>query len=247
MTEEERKVKRYRELADRARGRGIYTYTEFHSPSGAALSFKAAAKDEIKLWGGMEYVQRVVIRFGDESEIGYDEPFPIEILHIRPKAEKYADKLEHRDYLGAIMNLGIERNQVGDIVVRDKEAYVFVLEGISDYVIDNLSRIRHTDVLVERAEDFPDSLKVEISWEEISLNSIRLDALLAKAAHISRDKAKDLIVKENVLIDGIPKLKPEYEPKEDETIIVRGFGRFIYKGLQRENKKGKNVILIGKY
>ena len=243
---EQQTINRYRELAKRSREQGIYTYTEFHSPHGASLAYEAAPREEVKLWGGMEYAERTVIRFGNPGEILYDEEFPIRILHFSPKAEKFAEDLTHRDYLGAMMNLGIERNQIGDILVAEKEAYVFVLEKVAGFICENTDKIRHTNVRCEVVESLPVNVKIEINYEEYSVSSIRMDAVLSKVLNLSRENAKNLILSEKVIADGKVILKPEYEPKPKETIIVRGYGRFIYEGKQRENKKGKSVILIGK-
>ena len=239
-------IKRYQELANRSREQGIYTYTEFHSPHGASYAFEAAPKEEVKLWGGMEYAERTVIRFGNPGEILYEEEFPIRVLHFVPKAEKFAEELTHRDYLGAIMNLGIERNQIGDIVVTGKEAYIFVLEKVAEFICDSIDRIKHTNVKTEVVGVLPKDVRVEIRYEEYSVSSLRMDGVLSKVLNLSRENAKNLILSEKVIADGKVILKPEYEPKENETIIVRGFGRFIFEGKQRENKKWKTVILVGK-
>ena len=243
---EQQTKNRYRELLDRARNQGIYTYTEFHSPHGASLAYFVAGEDEVKLFGGMEYAERTVIRFGDPKELLYEETFPIKLLHICPKNLKFAEDLTHRDYLGAIMNLGIERNQVGDILTVEKDAYAFVLEGIAEYIIENLTKIKHTNVEISMIDSLPTDVKIEVEHEELSVSSVRLDAILAKSLNMSRETAKNLILSEKVIANGKIMKKPEYEPKEKETIIVRGYGRIIFEGRLRENKKGKTVILIGK-
>ncbi|MBP8969142.1 MAG: hypothetical protein KBG42_07665 [Lachnospiraceae bacterium] len=126
MNEHDRNnIKRFMELAERARQSGIYTYSSFHSARTASLAYEVADEHEVRMWGGTQDCERVVTRFGDTQEIAYDEPFPIRILYVRPKQEKFADKLTHRDYLGAILNLGIERDVIGDIIVADQAAYFF--------------------------------------------------------------------------------------------------------------------------
>ena len=111
MNEHQKKnLKRYEELAVRSRSAGIYTYSTFHSRETASLAFEAASEKEVMLWGGTENSERVVARFGAEEEIGYNEDFPICILCVKPKQSKYSDALTHRDFLGAILNLGIERD-----------------------------------------------------------------------------------------------------------------------------------------
>jgi len=240
----ENTIKRYEELLERSRRQGIYTYTPFHSTLGASLAFKVAQEEELKLFGGMDNCERVVIRFGCEKNMGYTEDFPISLLHIIPKSEKYAEKLEHRDYLGALMNLGIERDRIGDIIINEKDAFIFVLEDIADFLARSLDTIRHTSVKCEIIYEIPKDILKEEKEEEYSLTSVRIDALLSKIYKISREDTKNLVAKEAVFVNGRPLSKPEYEPKEGEIIIARTLGRFTYLGKQRENKKGKNVILI---
>ena len=71
------------------------------------------------LFGGSEEAERMVVRFGDPEDMGYEEAFPITLLKIEPLLQKYADALGHRDFLGALMNLGIERSTLGDIFIKD--------------------------------------------------------------------------------------------------------------------------------
>ena len=77
MADNDQTLKRFKELSIRAQRSGSFVYTSFHSPSGAALAFQAAADAEIKMYGGMEGCERVVIRFGDPEQTGYEEDFPI--------------------------------------------------------------------------------------------------------------------------------------------------------------------------
>lgn len=76
--------------------------------------------------GGVDGCERQILRFGDEESLGYDAGFPICCIEIKPLIEKFADALTHRDYLGALMHLGIERSTLGDIMIRDKTAYLFL-------------------------------------------------------------------------------------------------------------------------
>ena len=74
------------------------------------------------LFGGCDETERNIARFVDSEEPGYEEDFPIVCLEILPKSEKFAEPLCHRDFLGALMNLGIERKNIGDISVMHKRA-----------------------------------------------------------------------------------------------------------------------------
>ena len=239
--------KRFSELADRARMSFTFQYTEFHSPAGAAIAYSVAAENEIKMWGGADGCERVVVRFGDESEIGYDEEFPIKLLIVKPKAPKFADKLTHRDFLGAIMNLGIERDTVGDIILRDNIAYVFVLESIADFIMDSLDRVKHTNVACEISYEIPEEVKPKLKPKEITVSSERFDAVVAKLFGLSRSEAKALFDKEAVFSNGKPIVNPSKIPEADSVVSVRGHGKFVFKGLINETKKGRLRVLAEVY
>lgn len=74
---------------------------------------------------------------------------------ISPVFDKFAEELSHRDYLGALMNLGIERHLIGDILIDGRYAYIFCMEHIIGVIKEQLDQVRHTRVFVE-----------EVLWEE---------------------------------------------------------------------------------
>ena len=80
--------------------------------------------------------------------LGFSWDYPIDCLKIEPKALRFSEELGHRDYLGALLNLGVDRSVVGDILIKDKEAWFFCLHKMSDFFIENLIRVKHTTVLV---------------------------------------------------------------------------------------------------
>lgn len=248
MNEHQKKnLKRYEELADRARQSGIYTYSSFHSRETASLAFEAASEKEVRLWGGTDNSERVVARFGDEEEIGYSEDFPICILCVKPKQAKYSDVLTHRDFLGAILNLGIERDMVGDILVHDNSAYFFVLEKLSDVICSDLDRVKHTAVSCEVVQDVPEDCLPKLSEEHITVSSPRMDAILAKVYHMSREDAKALFDDEKVTLNGRLCKNPETLLKENVTVSVRGYGKLEYHGEEYTTKKGKTGLTIWRY
>ena len=122
-TKEEQQLKnRIKDLADKSFRQNVYTFTGFLGLSEQDLFWKMIQKGELsyaahKLFGGYEEAERVIVRFGAEDDLGYEEDFPIVCVHIKPLIVKFADALSHRDFLGALMNLGIERSTLGDIRV----------------------------------------------------------------------------------------------------------------------------------
>lgn len=248
MNEHDRNnIKRFMELAERARQNGIYTYSSFHSARTASLAYEVSDEQEVRMWGGTQDCERVVTRFGDPNEVAYDEPFPIRILYVRPKQEKFADKLTHRDYLGAILNLGIERDVIGDILVSDQAAYIFVLEEIADYICSELDRIKHTAVICCITEKVPGDCLPKLCEENITVSSPRLDAIIAKVYHISRSEALKLFVSEKITLNGRLCKNPEILLKDNSKISVRGYGKLEYRGEEHATKKGKTGITIWRY
>lgn len=244
---QQQNLKRYTELADRARQSGIYTYSSFHSRETAGLAYDVASESELKIWGGTENSERVVVRFGDPEEISYEEDFPIRILHIEPKQAKYSEALTHRDFLGAILNLGIERDVVGDILVKDNSAYCFVLEKLADVFCSDLDRVKHTAVSCKIVDEVPGDVLPKLKEENITVTSPRLDAILAKVYHLSRTDAKELFDMEKVILNGRICRNPETNLKENSKVSVRGYGKLEYHGEERTTKKGKTGITIWRY
>lgn len=214
-----------------------------HDSSG----YQNSGASEFTLWGGAEGCERVMIRFGNEEELGYSVPFPIQILQVEPLNKKFADDLTHRDYLGALMNLGIERDTIGDIVVKDNRAYMFVLDSMAEYICQNMDKVKHTNVKCMILDTMPEEVRVELAPETVIVASIRLDAVIAKLYHISRTEALDLFRKKYVIVNGRICENNSAAPKENDVIAVRGHGKFIYRSLEHETKKGKLSVLVERY
>lgn len=244
---QQQNLKRFSELAERARQSGYYTYSSFHSGETASLAFEVASESEMKIWGGMENSERVIVRFGNPEDLSYDEDFPIRVLLIEPKQAKFAETLTHRDFLGAILNLGIERDMVGDILVQNNSAYCFVLEKVADVFCRDLDRVKHTAVSCKLVEDVPENYLPKRKEENITVTSPRLDAILAKVYHLSRTDAKALFDMEKVTLNGQICHSPETILKENSIVSVRGYGKLEYHGEERTTKKGKTGITIWRY
>jgi RNA-binding protein YlmH len=188
-----------------------------------------------------------MIRFGDTESLGYELPFPIVTLKAAPVSEKFADRLTHRDLLGAIMNLGIERSVIGDIAIIDNVGYIFALESIAPYIVENLVRVRHTDMHTEIIDELPEGDLFRTESKTVQAVGERLDAIVAKVFNLSRDDAQSLFKKLLVFASGREIESTSYIPKENEVISVRGQGRFIYRGCASFSKKGKMNIKVDVY
>ena len=251
MDEETLLKRKILDTANRAYQANIYTYTNFLSIS--ELSVYNIMKDKLSFihsesYGGNPSSERQMIQFGDEESLGYKSEYPIALLLIEPLTPKFAEKLDHRDYLGALMNLGIQRELIGDIIVHEKNAYVYCVSHISDYITDNLSTIRHTHIKASICDpSVIDSFTRELTNIEVIAASPRIDAVVSSIAKISRSQCNELFAAKKIFSNGICTENKSYQLKNDDILVIRGIGKFIYNGCGNETKKGRVYVKLQKY
>lgn len=233
--------KRFEELYNRAYERGYNTFSQF---------LTLPEQSELKkmylpcvLYGGYDSAERVVAGFGEDIS---NEDFPITCIKIKPLNEKFADALTHRDFLGAIMNLGIKRETVGDIIVDGKCGYVICLDGIADYICDNLTRVRRTSVKSERFA-VPECTAEKFESVMVFAASKRLDVLIGAVYNLSRSEAVKLISAERTFVNSVITLSPSKTVGDNDIVSVRGYGRFVLSGEVKTTKKGRLVLEVKKY
>ena len=242
MDDTELLKKRFIELANKSYNSGIYLFTDFLGLAEQALFNEAKASFRgvpYSVFGGAEGAERIMVRFGDEDSCGYTQDFPIVCIKAEPVSQKFADKLTHRDFLGALLNLGIERRGLGDILILNNVGYIFAKEDIAPFIMSELGRVKRTDVRVSLADSLPEGELYKTERKKIQVSSERIDAVIAKVFSLSRDSAQSLFSKRLVFVDGKLCESTSYTPHKDEKISVRGYGRLIYLGYETTSKKGK--------
>lgn len=242
MEEEQILRKRFLDLAKKAYRQNLYCYTGFLSMAEQSV-LGAMGRDlafvEVRLFGGREGCDRQMAEFGSEKDFGYPGEFPIALLHVSPKQEKFADKLTHRDFLGAILNLGLERDVIGDILVSGKDAYVFCSEQMAPFLCENLDRIKHTAVTCEPAGEIPVEIAVRKEERLLLTASERADAVIAALCGKSRSQVTEMFRRKLIFINGREADNSSYFLKPGDRIAVRGFGEAVYQGVEGETKKGR--------
>lgn len=233
------------DLSERADRSGRFTFTDFlNAEEQNELYSIRNSLHKFELFGGTENCDRVICRFGDEDELFYSEEFPIDCVKCEPVNKKFADQLSHRDVLGALMNLGLNRNKIGDIFIKENCVYMFVNSSVSDFITDNLFRIKHTDIKTDIIKKVPYDLLYTFKDKQIIVSSDRIDCIIAGVYNFSRTKASELIKAQKVFINGKTIYGNSDSVKPEDRISVRGFGKFIYVGELKQTKKNRNVIEI---
>lgn len=233
---------RFHDLAERSYSQGIFTFTGFLGLSEQDLFWQEEQRLRYAgpaLEGGTQDAERKLLRFGDPRELGYETPFPIVCVSIKPLQQKFADQLSHRDFLGALMNLGIDRSTLGDIRAGENEACLFCVESIAEFICENLAQVKHTRVscrITENPEDIPTESPEKVS---IQVPSLRADAVLARIFCLSREKSLELFRGGRVYVNGRLCENNSRLLQAKEAVSVRGFGKFSLQGEARETRKGK--------
>ena len=173
---------------------------------------------------------------------------PIAVVRISPLNEKFADALSHRDFLGSLMNLGVERYKLGDILIDGNQAYLICMADMADYICAELKKVRHTSVYCEVEAGLPEELtEPKTERKEGSVASVRLDAVLSLAFSSSRSKMVPLIEGGQVFINGKLVTSPSASLKEDDLVTVRHMGKFHYVGVQNQTKKGRLYVAVERF
>lgn len=242
--------RRFLELAERAWSQGTYQFTAFLDLAGQSDFHLVQSKLPPvgwQLYGGADGCERKVLRLGCEDVCGYGAPFPIVCLKIAPLSAKFAEPLTHRDYLGALMALGIERELLGDIAVRPEAAYLFCLARIAPYIADNFTQARRTSLSCVPCDAPPAGELFRVERRVIQLQSERLDAFIAHLFRLSRGDAQAFFPQGRVFVDGRLCDSPSFSPRPGQIISVRGLGRARYLGVDSLSKKGKCNTVVEVY
>ena len=242
--------KRLEELAQTAFMNSVYTHTPFLSEREQSLFHEMRQElsfADASLYGGHEDYYRCIVVFGSKEMFGYEGEIPLACAKISPLFKKFAETLTHRDYLGALMNLGIERNQIGDILISDGEAFVFCFRHMAEFLCRELTKVRNTQVETVGVDFKEIHYRQEYSTKDGFVSSPRLDALVGLAFGLSRSKALSLFQSQKVFIRGKMETRNSYQAKPEDVISVRGFGKFRFQELGRETKKGRFHVKLQIY
>lgn len=239
--------KRLAELSSRSAARGIWTYSEFLTTAEQSALFEMTTDAPYTLHGGYGGAERQIACFGSLEICGYESIPPVACLLALPVSKKYAEALTHRDFLGALMSLGMRREVLGDIAVTENGCYIFCLDAMTDYIAENLHEIRRTTVSCRRAEPPPEIFAKEPETREFVVSSERADAVTASVYGLSRAGTRELFSKGRVFINSRQTESVSRALDAGDVVSVRGYGRFIYDGAKRETRKKRLCVAVRFY
>ncbi len=243
--EEQLLVRRVQDAAASVCSRGGYRFLGFLDERGRALAQARLNKENVAafFWGGYEGAGRCLLGLAEEFP-PEKEAFPLAALRItcwQPGRTVPADKLPgHRDYLGALLGLGLKRECVGDILTDGDSATCFLDVKMQQVVMDELTSVGRLSVRVEPAD-----LQALAAWQprtqqlRVNVPSLRADAVLAALLHLSRADASGLVQRGAVSVCHMPLTQLHATIQEGDTLSVRGAGRWRILAVGGQSKKGR--------
>ena len=194
-------------------------------------------------WGGYEAAERKMVMLSLEE---CDADYPLVILC--GQWDKFGE-ISHRDVLGAVMGCGIERRCIGDILFdRDhRKFYMFVISRMTEYICHSVGQIGRCSVEWKTVSDLDELPHQAVQVCKLPVSSLRIDVVIAAAFHLSRQRAKDVIDDKKVFVDHVAVTKATQNIREGCSVVVRGYGKFIFMEQNGLSKKGKPYILIKQY
>ena len=181
----------------------------------------------------------------------YPKNFDLEMLNFPVKYFKIANgskfkELEHKHYLGSIMSLGLKREILGDLIVKEGICYGIINEELFMFLKENLKMIGKIPV---EAEEITSGDIPETEFKELveSIASLRLDVVTAALGNFSRNNAIEALESGDVALNYNTDKDKSRLVKEKDIISRRRKGKFLIDSVLGESKKGKIRVLIKKF
>lgn len=196
-------------------------------------------------YGGYEDAERVImVNMPDYADLERDNPLCI----IRATKASGSRELTHRDYLGSLLGLGLKREMVGDIMVRDDGADIIVLAEIADFIVMNYYKAGRTNLSVTQlpiSELLLQEHKVTVVTDTVA--SLRLDSVIASAFGLSRGKSAEAITRGLVFVNNMEITKTDLQLSEGDKLTLRGKGKAVLSEVGGKSRKDRQYITIERY
>jgi len=230
----------FHDLDQQAYYRNIVTFSNFLNLNERSTLQERMGEmtSHISFFGGYELAERQIAIFQSDALMFSYEP-PIVCISMVPIAKKFADKLTHRDILGALMHSGIERDQLGDILASEDGYYIMATETIAPYLLENISKVKHTMVKCQQVDlqDFQYNPTFKTVTSTIASN--RLDTFTADACKLSRAQTAEYIRSDKVFINGKLCNNVNQKLNTGDVLSFRGIGKVVFDEILGITKKDK--------
>lgn len=173
-----------------------------------------------------------------------DMEFPV--VYFKIDGQNKFRELQHKDFLGTIMSLGIKRELMGDLIVKNSVCFGVIMEEKYGIIESRIEKIGNVPVKIEKisSENIPES---EFKSEILLVSSLRLDSFVSAVTGLSRQKSVDELEKGNILLNYNMVRDKSSEIKEGDTLTIKKTGKFRFEEIAGESRKNKIRIKIKKF
>ena len=246
MSEYDILLSRFEDLVNKAQNQNRVVFMDFLDPNMLLVLEREITRYsflDIDSFGGNIYCERKMLAIFPLGFEVKEEDYPIKVIKI----EKNPGFL-HKDVMGSLFNLGLDRAKIGDIQVREENAQIFVHNNLAEFISLELTQISRYKVEVE-IEEAKNAYPITPKFVELYLivPSMRLDAVIGNIFKLSRNEATLFVKGNKVRVNHNEVTKPAFSVKEGDIISVRTKGRAIIEGLNGSTKKGNLKLKVNKF
>jgi len=227
--------------------KGLSRFTRFLDPAQAASAARIAQQHGCRFscWGGFPDAERAIGCFHPFDENIFPEQYPIVCLH-----SSYSSKfcsISHRDLLGAFMALGLTRSCVGDMIIVGSDVYLFAEEKTAPYIAQSMNEAGRVPLRFSMLHQIPPMPAPQGDSFSVVVSSLRLDAVLAAAYHLSRSESAALVRSGLVKVNHIICEHVDCLINEGTLLSVKGRGRVRLMTVNGVTKKQRIGISLFRY
>lgn len=209
--------------------------SQFNKFSGMKLDFYAGFEGD---------GERLIACVCHEYDEIYPYDYPISVLYSEINGD---DKLNHRDFLGAIMNLMIKREYIGDIIVENDKCFIICHNQMAPIIISELKKVRHSFVDFEYYYQPVVYHRQVLQQKNVTVASLRLDAVVSAVLNCSRNEASTLIKQGLVSVNHLLSKRSDFEIMDDDVLSIRGRGKYKLSFDGSKSRKDRFFITYYKY
>ena len=233
---------RLRDLEKQSQQKNRHVESNFLDEEELAVAYKAFPESEyVHYDGGYEGARKKKVIFRVDREDDFSD-----IVCIKADVDMRFRKITHRDILGALMGLQIERSSFGDFWIEEDSIYLYTSSSMAKFLIENFIKIANLNVTFYQIDEKPIQ-QFHTKTIQVIVSQPRLDAIVASLAHTSRNHAKEMIQAGKVQINHVVLVSPNELCNNNVTISIRGIGRFQYLGIVQTTKKNRVVCELKQY
>ncbi len=249
-TDEKAFVDRASEWVERAAERHETKRTDFLDPRQAHILFTLANRHpdaQVVLGGGSLQAERQRAIIAPDYKLLDDEDMGISVLEITSE-DKRISELDHGDYLGALLGLGIKRDKIGDLHISEEGCHALIADDIGGFLIGHMKQAHRVDVIVSvrPLSELREVVSV-IEEQTLSVASMRLDGVASDVFRLSRTKILAPIKAGRCRVSWKPVEDPSFQLKAGDIVSMKGFGRFKVLEVEGVSKSGRIRVRIGKF